>query len=73
MVWPASPGSLLPVSAKTVASAPSSKTTSVRPKSTRPSDIADNRWTGRSRATPRGTYSTCPPDQQAVCKEANLS
>ena len=36
-------------------------------------DIAESMCSGSSIVTPRGTYSSVPPDQQAACSAANLS
>ena len=63
--WPFRPSS--------VASAPSSRTTSVWPRSTPPSVRPVSMCSGSSIATPCGTYSSVPPDQHAACSAANLS
>ena len=70
---PAAPSPRLAVSASSVASAPSSRITSAWPRSLRRRDRAESMCSGSSIATPRGTYSSVPPDQAAACRAANLS
>ncbi len=43
------------------------------PKSTAPLVSAESECSGSSIITPRGTYSSVPPDQAAACNAANLS
>ena len=62
----------LAVSASSVASAPSSRITSVCP-DRMPSSRTESMCSGSSMTTPRGTYRKWPPDQTAACNAAKLS